>query len=107
MTEERDRVVLGGAVVHSPRAALRLRQLYELRHTQSELAQLFRDTESAVGHWLRHVRNGAPDVLPGTTGGTPYPRAARKAVGEAGRAACAVLLTGEEQSCVLDALDNG
>lgn len=63
----------------------RLRQLHELGFTPRELASITNDTETSINDMLRRARIDAPDVRPGTHGGTAYEIAVRYAAGEIDR----------------------
>ncbi|PTR32249.1 helix-turn-helix protein [Rhodococcus sp. OK519] len=62
-----------------------LRQLHELGYTQVKLAKLVGVSQPTISDMLRRARIAAPDVRPGTHGGTPYEIAARYAAGEIDR----------------------
>ncbi|TQC44355.1 helix-turn-helix domain-containing protein, partial [Rhodococcus sp. WS4] len=55
----------------------RLRQLHERGYTQAKLATLVGVSQPTISEMLRRARVNAPDVRPGTHGGTPYEIAAR------------------------------
>ncbi|WP_209448841.1 hypothetical protein [Rhodococcus qingshengii] len=59
-----------------------LRQLHTDGVTQTRLAQVNAVSQPAICQMLRRARVEAPDVRPGTHGGTPYEIAARCAAGE-------------------------
>ena len=59
-----------------------LRQLYEGGVTQTRLAQFNGVSQPAISQMLQRARVEAPDVRPGTHGGTAYEIAARCAAGE-------------------------
>jgi hypothetical protein len=59
-----------------------LRQLHERGYTQVRLAKLVGVSQPTISDMLRRARIEAPDVRPGTHGGTPYEIAARYAAGE-------------------------
>ncbi|MFF2110283.1 hypothetical protein [Rhodococcus koreensis] len=59
-----------------------LRQLYEGGVTQTRLAQVNAVSQPAISQMLQRARVEAPDVRPGTHGGTAYEIAARCAAGE-------------------------
>ncbi|EID81758.1 MULTISPECIES: hypothetical protein [Rhodococcus] len=59
-----------------------LRQLYEGGVTQTRLAQVNGVSQPAISQMLQRARVEAPDVRPGTHGGTAYEIAARCAAGE-------------------------
>ncbi|ANS32489.1 XRE family transcriptional regulator (plasmid) [Rhodococcus opacus] len=63
----------------------RLRQLHERGYTQVKLATLVGVSQPTISEMLRRARVNAPDVRPGTHGGTPYEIAARYAAGELDR----------------------
>lgn len=63
-----------------------VRQLHELGYTQAKLAEIIGVTQPAISDMLRRARLDAPDVRPGTHGGTAYEIAARYAAGEIDRA---------------------
>ncbi|MCZ4518928.1 helix-turn-helix transcriptional regulator [Rhodococcus ruber] len=59
-----------------------LRQLHEQKMwTQTRLAKANGVTQPAISKWLKMARIDAPDLRPGTAGGTPYEIAARYAAG--------------------------
>ncbi|MFC9519171.1 helix-turn-helix transcriptional regulator [Nocardiaceae bacterium NPDC056970] len=64
----------------------RLRQLHERGYTQVDLAKLVGVSQPTISDMLRRARVDAPDVRPGTHGGTPYEICARYAAGEIDRA---------------------
>lgn len=64
----------------------RLRQLHERGYTQVNLAKIVKVSQPTISDMLRRARIDAPDVRPGTHGGTPYEIAARYAAGEIDRA---------------------
>ncbi|MGW6378171.1 hypothetical protein ACWFRB_19135 [Rhodococcus sp. NPDC055112] len=59
-----------------------LRQLYESGLTQVALAEVENVSQPTISDLLRRARVEAPDVRPGTHGGTAYEIAARYAAGE-------------------------
>ncbi|MHA4850954.1 MULTISPECIES: hypothetical protein [unclassified Rhodococcus (in: high G+C Gram-positive bacteria)] len=59
-----------------------LRQLYEGGVTQTRLAEVNGVSQPAISQMLQRARIEAPDVRPGTHGGTAYEVAARCAAGE-------------------------
>jgi len=59
-----------------------LRQLYADGVNQTRLAQVNAVSQPAICQMLRRARVEAPDVRPGTHGGTPYEVAARRAADE-------------------------
>lgn len=63
----------------------RLRQLHDSGYTQTRLAGIVGVSQPAISDMLRRARRDAPDVRPGTHGGTPYEIAARYAAGELDR----------------------
>lgn len=63
----------------------RLRQLHERGYTQVDLAKLVGVSQPTISDMLRRARVDAPDVRPGTHGGTPYEICARYAAGEIDR----------------------
>lgn len=62
-----------------------LRQLYESGYTQKRLAELVGVAQPSISDMLRRARIEAPDVRPGTHGGTAYEIAARYTAGELDR----------------------
>jgi ParB-like chromosome segregation protein Spo0J len=63
-----------------------LRQLHEMNgYTQVELAKILKVSQPSISDMLRRARIEAPDVRPGTHGGTAYEIAARYAAGELDR----------------------
>jgi hypothetical protein len=74
----------------------RLRQLHERRFTQMRLAKIVGVSQPTISDMLRRARIDAPDLRPGTHGGTAYEIAARYAAGEISRAAMLRELTGWE-----------
>ncbi|RVW04423.1 hypothetical protein [Rhodococcus spongiicola] len=62
-----------------------LRQLSEAGVPQTVLAARVGVSQPAISDMLRRARLNAPDVRPGTHGGTPYEIAARYAAGELDR----------------------
>ncbi|MFE5702007.1 hypothetical protein [Rhodococcus koreensis] len=73
-----------------------LRQLYEGGVTQTRLAQVNGVSQPAISQMLQRARLEAPDVRPGTHGGTAYEIAARCAAGEIDPAAMRAELIGWE-----------
>ncbi|PQP16585.1 hypothetical protein [Rhodococcus opacus] len=73
-----------------------LRQLYEGGVTQTRLAQVIGVSQPAISQMLQRARVEAPDVRPGTHGGTAYEVAARCAAGEIDRAMMRAELIGWE-----------
>ncbi len=63
-----------------------LRQLHERGYTQVTLARMVKVSQPTISDMLRRARIDAPDVRPGTHGGTAYEIAARYAAGEIDRA---------------------
>ncbi|MGW4482029.1 helix-turn-helix domain-containing protein [Rhodococcus triatomae] len=63
-----------------------VRQLHEHGYTQVQLATILGVSQPAISDMLRRARIDAPDVRPGTHGGTAYEIAARYAAGEIDRA---------------------
>ncbi|NKS56367.1 hypothetical protein GS504_01895 [Rhodococcus hoagii] len=63
----------------------RLRQLHERGFTPRELASITNDLETSIDNLLRRAPIDAPDVRPGSHGGTAYEIAARYAAGEIDR----------------------
>ncbi|TJZ81308.1 hypothetical protein FCG67_01265 [Rhodococcus oryzae] len=59
-----------------------LRQLYESGLTQVALAEVENVSQPTISDLLKRARFEAPDVRPGTHGGTAYEIAARYAAGE-------------------------
>ncbi len=63
-----------------------LRQLHENDgYTQVQLAKILKVSQPSISDMLRSARIDAPDVRPGTHGGTAYEIAARYAAGELDR----------------------
>ncbi|QXC46724.1 MULTISPECIES: helix-turn-helix domain-containing protein [Rhodococcus erythropolis group] len=73
-----------------------LRQLHERGFTQMRLAKIVGVSQPTISDMLRRARIDAPDLRPGTHGGTAYEIAARYAAGEITRAAMMRELTGWE-----------
>ncbi|WP_458683175.1 helix-turn-helix domain-containing protein [Prescottella equi] len=71
-----------------------LRQLHERGYTQVNLAKLVGVSQPTISDMLRRARIDAPDIRPGTHGGTPYEIAARYTAGEIDRAVALRELTG-------------
>lgn len=65
-----------------------------LNWSSSVCVTAFRLPRERRGSWLRRARIEAPDVRPGTHGGTPYEIAARYAAGEIEQAVALRELTG-------------
>lgn len=63
-----------------------LRQLYESGLTQTDLARIADVSQPTISDLLERARVDAPDVRPGTHGGTAYEIAVRYAAGEIDRA---------------------
>ncbi|MFI5436403.1 hypothetical protein ACHMZP_31945 [Rhodococcus baikonurensis] len=59
-----------------------LRQLHADGVTQKRLAEVNGVSQPAISQMLQRARIEAPDIRPGTHGGTPYEVAARRAAGE-------------------------
>ncbi|TCN53496.1 hypothetical protein EV641_106140 [Rhodococcus sp. SMB37] len=59
-----------------------LRQLHERGFTQMRLAKIVGVSQPTISDMLRRARIDAPDLRPGTHGGTAYEIAARYAAGE-------------------------
>ncbi|WP_137725904.1 helix-turn-helix domain-containing protein [Prescottella subtropica] len=62
-----------------------LRQLHESGYTQVALAKIANVSQPTISDMLRRARVEAPDIRPGTHGGTPYEIAVRRAAGELDR----------------------
>ncbi|RMB70186.1 hypothetical protein AYK61_25975 [Rhodococcus sp. SBT000017] len=59
----------------------KVRQAYERGVHQTDLAEANKVSQPAISQWLKMARIDAPDIRPGTAGGTPYEIAARCAAG--------------------------
>lgn len=73
-----------------------LRQLHERGFTRVRLAEIVGVSQPTISDMLRRARIDAPDLRPGTHGGTAYEIAVRYAAGEIPRAAMLRELTGWE-----------
>lgn len=59
----------------------KVRQANERGVNQLDLAKANNVSQPAISQWLKMARIDAPDIRPGTAGGTPYEIAARCAAG--------------------------
>ncbi|MFD6896203.1 hypothetical protein ACFWB0_16835 [Rhodococcus sp. NPDC060086] len=80
-----------------------LRHLHERGFTQMRLAKIVGVSQPTISDMLRRARIDAPDLRPGTHGGTVYEIAARYAAGEIARAAMMRELTGWEYERAVEA----